>query len=287
MLDPLNETNLRDHLAAFADGELDAAQAAAVWAYLADEAKGPAAIRWLADHQQVNLVARRVLNVPAPAEVRDRISAMIASEPSSAPPSSLSITGNHWPRRIGYALAMAAAMAIAVTVSNSFLRQAPVANVLPPELVTMISRVHGECSRLPEHLHDAHFDETDPQLAKLTQSDLGGNGAPDLTSAGFRFIGAGPCPASKIHTVHLLYRSTRPQALAAVSMFVQADTGQFPALKPGHVYRVSSPTSPYPTLAWRSGKVIYFLLADDDRTESSVLQTVHPTPAVDIVTVAD
>ena len=306
MLKPLNENNLRDHLTAFADGELDAAQTAAVWAYLANDPNGPAALRWLADQTQMTLAAKRTITAPAPGDLRDRITSLVFAEPAAG--ASASINDSHgdgphpdvlklpaptaWPRRIGYAMALAAAVAIGVTIANHSFKAAPVGNVLPVELVAMAGRVHAECSRLPEALHKATFKETDPRLAELTRDDLAGNSngdvaAPDLSSIGFRFIGAGPCPASRFSTIHLLYRSTKPLGLAAVSLFVQVDAGQFPSLKVDHVYRVSSPTSPFPMLAWRSGKVIYFLLADDERTEAGALQSLHPTAAASIITVAE
>ena len=71
-----------------------------------------------------------------------------------------------------------------------------------------------------------------------------------------------------------------------MSLFVEGDVGQYPALASGRVYRVSSPTSPFPTLAWRNDQVVCVLLADSDRTEMAVLQLIRPTPADEIVSVA-
>ena len=288
MLDPLDENNLRDHLTAFADGELDAAQSAALWAYLAERPDAPA-LRWLAEQHRLTLAARRVLDVPVPQDLKARMGNLVREHASA----DRSITSpRSWPRRFAYAIAVAAALIIGATVTHYTARPTSKTAVVPADLIVAVGRVHAECSRLPEHLHNAHLADADAKVAELMTTDLGGEnpagpGVPDLTAVGFRFVGAGPCPAAKFQTIHLLYRSARPAGLAAVSLFVQADAGQFPELKGGHVYRVSSSTSPFPVLAWRTGTVIYFLVADDEQAESSVLQTLHPTDSASIVTAGE
>jgi anti-sigma factor RsiW len=282
MTEPTDD-NLIESLTAFADGELDAARSLAMWSYLAEHPDRHAALKWLRDQQQLTLAARRVTEAPAPSDLRARIAAM-AARPQAA--SSVAPTRS-WARRIGFPLAAAAGIAIGLTVATFFMRPTPVAEVLPARIVTSIARVHADCSRMPETTHDATFEATNATLATTVATSAGSASAtPDLTSIGFRFVGAGRCMGLKSETVHLLYRAIDPKSPAAVSVFVQPDTGQFAQLESGRVFRVSSSTAPFPTLAWRHGPVIYFLLADDDKTEAAVLQMMHPTPPGEILQVA-
>ena len=277
------DDDLIESLTAFADGELDAAQTAAMWAYLADHPERHAALTWLRDQQKLTLAARKVARHDTPADLRDRVAAMNAAKAQTA--TSLRRSGV-W-GRIGYPLAAAAGLAIGLSLATVFVRPARAAEVLPGKLVTAVARVHADCSRLPETLHNATFESTDATLATTMKASLGTNTAtPDLQPAGFRFVGADHCLGNRTPIVHLLYRSTDVSSVAAVSVFVQADTGKYAALEAGRVYRVSSTTSPFPTLAWKSSGVVYVLLADDDNTENAVLQTMHPTPASAILTVA-
>ena len=305
MLEPLGENTLRDYLTAFADGELDAAQTSAVWMYLADHPDRLAALRWVADQQWLTLESRRAITTTSPPELRERILAAFEGE-AAAPSISVTKLGSnvgegasartlseHAPnaqsfsrrRFFGYALATVAGLAVGATVAAYSFRATP--DVIPYGLILNVGRTHAACSRLPEALHDATFEAIDASLADLARDDQHGkSNVPDLSALRFRFVGAGPCQAAKFHTVHLLYRTTVADSLAAVSIFLQADQGQFPAMKLGRVYRVSSSSSPFPTLAWRTGSVVYFLLADDEATEAALLQVVRPTPIDQIVSVA-
>jgi hypothetical protein len=60
-------------------------------------------------------------------------------------------------------------------------------------------------------------------------------------------------------------------------VFVQAWHDQYP-LKPGRLYTVSVATSPFPMLAWRTDRVVYFLLADDDATEQAAAALIRGEP---------
>lgn len=284
MTPPPDEHNLAERLTAFADGELDAAQTLAMWTYLSEHPERHAALEWLRDQQQLTLAARRVADRPAPAELKNRIASLLDAKPEplrlNAPPPS-----SH--RRIGFAFAVAASLLLGASAALFFTRASAQAEVIPGRLIATVGRVHAECSRLPEALHDASFEGTNAKLAATVKASLGTTSAtPDLSPAGFRLVGAGPCLGIDVQTVHLLYRSTSKSSKEVVSVFVQADTGKFAHLEAGRVYRVSSPTSPFPMLAWKTSGIIYFLLADDDKTEAAVLQTMRPTPPEEILTVA-
>ena len=305
MLGPLTDDNLRDHLTAFADGELDAAQALTMWAYLADHPGSGDALRWLRDQQRLTMEAERTLKTEPSAEARAFLSRLTdpnavdlpreaAVEPADDGASLAWIGPDRVaePRRrrrrpFRVALAAAAGLAILAAVIVYHSPGEARAGVVPAATVVDVGRIHAACSRLPRALHDASFRAVDADLAALAASDLGDDDAtPDLTTLGFRFVGAGPCPAQKVPAVHLLYRSIDPLRNAAVSVFVLADVGQFPKLDAGRAYEVSSSASPFPTIAWRGKGVVYVLLAEDQPTEMAVLQLLRPTPPDQLVRIA-
>jgi anti-sigma factor RsiW len=282
MLGPVTRDNLDDYLAAFADGELAAAQSLAMWTFLEGHPDRAALLTRLREQQELSAAAKRSLQSSAPADLHARIAALV-NENSVEP----AVSRSPWRRRIGYALAAAAGLLIGISATAFTLRSTSPRSVLPGDLVAKVGHVHAECSRLPEAMHNASFETVDAQLASTMKVSLDStSAAPDLATVGFTLTGAGPCHAAGIETVHLLYHATSPRSVAAISLFVQADAGQYPALEANRVYRVSSPTSPFPTLAWRKDKVIYILLADSDKTESVVLQAIRPTNADEIITVA-
>ncbi len=86
MPDPPGEQSILEHLTAFADGELDAAQNLGVLRYIASH---PEALELMDQEQRLRLAARRVVRDRAPAvtpALRARIEAMAAaaSDPMTA-----------------------------------------------------------------------------------------------------------------------------------------------------------------------------------------------------------
>jgi hypothetical protein len=69
----------------------------------------------------------------------------------------------------------------------------------------------------------------------------------------------------------------RPGSVQAVSIFVQGWHDQYP-LDAGRLYTVSVASSPFPMLAWRTDKVVYFLLADDAATVQKSAELIRQTP---------
>ena len=149
------------------------------------------------------------------------------------------------------------------------------AKIVPAVVVAHASRIHADCSRLADSLHSAPFPAG--QLRDSVIHDLASsNPYPDLTSAGFRFVGAGPCAHPLENTIHLLYRDNHG-GVATVSVFVQLYNGQF-KMQPGSVYTISESSSPFPMLAWRTEHVIYFLTADDPETVEKARRAIGLSP---------
>lgn len=278
MWEPIGPDNIGEYLAAFADGELDAAQTLAVLNYLHGR---PELLEALRTQQRLRVAAERAIRVsspPVPDEVRRRIEAMAVAQPPAA-------AAAPWRRR-WVMPAVAAALLVGGVLAGRFAfpprTKPPVvatADVVPPTLVAHASRVHADCSRLGGAMHTAGFPTELGGLAALVKSDLNSQDAhPDLSPIGFEFIGAGPCAAPLAGTAHLLYRSTTPGHPRWMSVFVQPFSGQF-ALDQGKIYDLSGPRSPFPVLAWRTGRVVYFLIGDDpdatDRGRTNLAATLR------------
>jgi hypothetical protein len=286
MADVSGDENFRLKLTAFADGELDPRLTLEVLDYLIIN---PDELRWVRDQQRLTLAARQALGGPtsgAPAWLRERIAAMTQAPGNAISGSNDLISIGRRPRRGWFTFATAAAVLLLVGI---FLgrrwtpRDArPVvvapnessAPVIPAALVVHASRVHADCSRVAA-LHTAGFPKSQGVLAESVERDLHGSAPyPDLRPIGFRYVGAGPCADPLKDTIHLLYRSMKPGSPAAVSLFVQSYNEQFD-LKTGTVYTVSGNRSAFPMVVWRTDRVVYFLLADDEKTEEKALALIQ------------
>jgi hypothetical protein len=150
--------------------------------------------------------------------------------------------------------------------------------VLPAAVVAGAEEVHGICSRLALGLHSGGYPADVAGLAASVEHDLHSDRPyPDLTSIGFAYRGAGPCGKPLADTAHLLYRSLRPGSVHAVSVFVQPWHGQYP-IEAGRLYTASVAQNPFPMLAWRTDRVLYFLLADDPATERAAAALIRTAP---------
>lgn len=296
MPEPLGEQNIDGYLTAFADGELDAAQNIQVLNYLTSH---PAALRLMLDQQQLRVEAQRAIRGRTPGvpdALRQRIEALAASITTDAPAASARApTGGAGSAK--WRMAAAAMLLIGITaggLAGRFLlrptppatvavidRPVPVerpAPVIPASLLSAATRVHVDCSRLAERLHGAGYPPAFLDLAAAVKADVGVDSPrPDLSSIGFRFVGAGPCGRPLEGTIHLLYRSTEVGSVAGVSVFVQRNAGQLP-LQPGNLYTASGPDAPFPMLAWRTERVVYFLLADDAETADRARRAIGGAP---------
>ena len=270
MLDRVGDNNIQDHLTALADGELDAAQVLAVIDYLVAH---PDALTAMRANQRVRLAARRAMRAltpPVPDALRRKIEAAAsAAAPSRGP--------RKWPMPL---FAVAAALLVGLLVGRWALQppatrvvvsqptpEAPTAvEPVPPTLIAYASRVHADCSRLEVGLHAAGYPQELSGLAGAVRADLSAPAShPDLSAIGYQFVGAGPCGEPLKGTVHLLYHSVDKGQGRTISVFVQANQGQF-KIDRGKLYLLSGPRSPFPVYAWRTDAVVYFLVADNDAT---------------------
>jgi anti-sigma factor RsiW len=286
-MEPINPHSLRRDLSAFADGELDPAAAERLERHLADDR---AAAEHLNNIRQLSAAARRTVraHTPPPSEtLLQRLQQLSSPEAPSVPaapsfrPRALPALWFVLPR----ALAAAILLAVGIWIGHLLSRpesptvgpgpEALSADVLPASVVAQAEEIHGFCSRLAEGLHSGGYPADIAPVAASVERDLHSvHPYPDLRSIGYRYRGAGPCGKPLPDTAHLLYRSLVPGSVKAVSVFVQAWHDQYP-LKPGRLYTVSVATSPFPMLAWRTDRVVYFLLADDTATEQAAASLIR------------
>ena len=190
------------------------------------------------------------------------------------------------PWRIGGGWAMAAAVALLVggglvgviagrgplAAPPTTVATNPTAAVVPAAYARAVTRVHVDCSRFLDKHTMRLYPRDLGTLAESVKKDFGGNQAwPDLTSMGYRFVGAGPCGEPLAGTVHLLYRTTKPDSADTLSLFVQAWAGQF-EMAEGRLYLIDGPQAPHPMYAWRTGGVAYFLVTDGMDTARDAAQ---------------
>jgi hypothetical protein len=114
-------------------------------------------------------------------------------------------------------------------------------------------------------------------LAASVRQDLGREDAPypDLSAIGYRFVGAGPCGKPLEGTVHLLYKSPRPESV--ISLFVQAHDGRF-GMRPGTLHTLAGAGAPFPAYAWRTERVVYILVADDEQAADRARAAIGTAP---------
>ncbi len=275
MSEPIGEDNIREYLTAFADGELDAARILTVLDYLALH---PEALEMMRVQQRLRLAAERAvrgLSPPTPEALRRQLEAMTPDLPPATASPIARVTHRWWMMPI-----IAAALLVGGMLAGHFivpprsthsLVQGP--DAVPDDVVAHASRIHADCSRLADALHSAGYPKELAGLALLVKSELKSEYPyPDLSAIGFRLVGAGPCADPMADTAHLLYRSTGAGHESALSVFVQPYKGQF-ALEKGKFYVVSGPRSPFPVHAWRTSRLVYFLIADDEAVEAKARAT--------------
>jgi anti-sigma factor RsiW len=291
-MEPIDPHSLRRDLSAFTDGELDSVATDRLLRHLATD---PAAVETLRRLQQLTVAARRAVreHTPPPSEsLRERLRQIAGTD---APPQRRHVgpgwrTVGAWWAAFPFAAAAALLLAIGIWVGNRTARpgapfqplpgpDATDAQVLPAAVIAQAEEIHGFCSRLAEGLHNGGYPAEVAPLAASVERDLHSDHPyPDLGPIGYRYRGAGPCGKPLPDSAHLLYRSVRPGSFRAVSVFVQPWHDQYP-LAQGRLYTVSVATSPFPMLAWRTDRVVYFLLADDSATEQKAAALIRGAPA--------
>ena len=287
---PLDPHSLRDELSAFVDGELDPVATEHLLRHLVAH---PEALETLRRHQQLTTNARRAVRgrTPSPSEsLRERLGQMMGAALPAVrlAPQPRSWTMRAWGTLLPYSAAALVLLAIGVWVGHYSGRSrgpalqpgldTTTADVLPAVAIAQAEEIHGFCSRLADGLHTAGYPAEVAALASSVEHDLNSDRPyPDLLPIGYRYRGAGPCGVPLGDTIHLLYRSVQPGSVKAVSVFVQPWHGQF-ALDEGRLYTVSVASSPFPMLAWRTDRVVYFLLADDASTLRKAVTLIRGAP---------
>ncbi len=71
------------------------------------------------------------------------------------------------------------------------------------------------------------------------------------------------------------YNWSEPRA--TISLFAQRDRGQF-GMKAGRLYCVRGTNDVCPMYAWRTDRVVYFLIADDEPTLAAARPKVRSAP---------
>ncbi len=281
MIEP-NPDNIYPLLTALADGELSAEDADRLTRYLSCH---PELTQWLRDQRRLTDAAARALRTPpalAPQALRRRVLQMARGDGTGAAPATTRVF--HRGVLVRQALAASVLLTVGLLAGRYGPRgPSPIPHVapaqtpvIPASIVSHVALLHADCSRLDDARHAAPFPAG--ELSADVKRDLSSDKPyPDLAPLGFRYVGAGPCGHALEGTLHLLYRTTRPDSRAAVSVFVQPFAGQY-ALDAGTVYSLAAAQSPFPTLAWRTDKVVYFLVADDEATERQALALIRNVP---------
>lgn len=285
MIEPLRPDNLREHLAAFIVGELTAEQTLAVLDHIAEH---PSSIDVLRDQQRLRIAMERTL---ATATLPESLQRRLELLPITAAPPLNQENGNgasqhdgsRWGGRLPVLLSMAAVVGLCIGVWSMVLLRPltsstppvvinpPQRQVVPLALVHAATGVHIDCSRVDEQLHAGGYPEALGPVANLVRQDVGTETpAPNLSSIGFHYVGAGPCANPLNGTAHLLYRKDGAVPRAAISVFAQKYNGQF-ELDAGRLYRVSSSEATVPMLVWRTKGVVYFLIADTESLADAAL----------------
>ena len=273
------------YLTAFADGELRSAESTEVLEYLA---ANPQAMARIVGQQRLRLAAERAVRAstpPVPDLLRQRVAAAAAAAAAPVVSQARDRTDPAPRRRLASSmkllLPVVAAACVAVGVSvGRWSSPKPVGDVGPlaVAITAQVTRVHVDCSRHADHLHEPAFPREVRELPAALLTHLGAAAPyPDLSAMGYEFAGAGPCELPGAKTVHLLYRPRRADMADTVSVFLQADAGQV-GVEPDTVYVASPPDAPHPLLLWRSAGVVYYLVADDAGTANAALAAIPTAP---------
>ena len=281
MTAPLDEHELRNRLAAFADGELDLDQTLRV---LQRMAMDPQATRRAVHQQQLRQAVGKAMAQPAaPEALKQRIAELVAATPAEQPvagpvgrigaarPAGRTIMRRWSP------LAMAAMLFIAalVTLNFGFGDTRADALTLEPARLAAFDRRHNACAKNPATLyHGEAFPTEVHNLPDVATRFIGVKPCRlDLTDTGYRYIAAGECNAPGGKAVHLLYESTDPSHDGKrLSLWIVRDDGRF-ELKPANVYTIPAPQA-RATLVPRRGDVRYYLMGDLD-TQPQVNRAAH------------
>lgn len=268
----LEGSNIREYLVAFADGELAPAQSLEVLRYLTEH---PEMLAVLREQQELRVAANRAIlhSTPSPPPaLRQQIAAMNITPPHVQVSRKKTYSPPRW------AVGMAAVL---LMVFGFWLGRYSIARkdmggidgkinslrtvVTQALLSDAVTRVHVDCSRFPTR-HSQAFPQQLGTLADAVKQDLHlDKPYPDLSSVGFKLVGAGPCDKPLENTAHLLYAPIDPDERDTLSIFVQPFKGQV-EWEANKLILLTNIDAAHPVLAWRTERVVYFLVGDDLKT---------------------
>ncbi|MCX5658641.1 MAG: hypothetical protein NTW19_02835 [Planctomycetota bacterium] len=283
-------------LAAFADGELDAAQRQRICELIAAD---PRLVERLEGLHQLREATRRSLIGAAPAtppELRAAIEGLIASASEGAVDSkkafspsmkgssasqsglerlrrSLSPLSGPWLRRALSAAALVSLAAMVFVVTQSvggagLSGHGSAVPVLSLGTVHSLTREHTLCSEHPEHLGRPNdFPAADSDLSQKVDKLLGESKCPslDLTSIGYHCSGAGLCTTTGVRGVHLVYRPIDPASrLDPLSVWIESDRRRSPeaATQARMPQATADDETADPVLFWHSDHLVFYIVSD-------------------------
>jgi anti-sigma factor RsiW len=276
MSEQAQEDEARRYLSALADGESDELTAEQRDTVLHHLATHPQAAAWLAAEVQLRQAVSQYLAkgaaLPSDA-LRERIQDLarageMAFELSSTKQPAVTAPSPRRPMRAWFIWPAAAAamvfLAVGLWMGREIYGGSPSGGgPVPATLVADVTHIHVDCSRAPE-LHNAPFPKELGNLEGSLEKYLGRPVPwPDLSSIGYKYIGAGPCAKPLENTAHLLYRAIGGPVTDTVSLFVQRDGPQ--DLQEGKVYWAAGKDAAHPMIVWRRDNMTFYLVGDADK----------------------
>ena len=207
-----------------------------------------------------------------PADLRDKLTALTAGSDTEAPAVAGRIGLPRWLAPLAAAAVLAIGTVTAVQVIQSVRSTTtPLGPGAPLTLVgidqtqaNLFQARHDACSDdLDQELmgvaeFPTSLDELDNRLATAVESSLG-RAHLDLSTLGFKYLGAGYCHVPGPESIHMVYGNDQGHHL---SLWVRADDGRL-TVEPGKLYGPPADSPQAGRLViWRDGDVIFYLFGD-------------------------
>lgn len=290
----------------YVDGELSAADAAAVEHALASDASLRDAVAF---ERELRVSVARHLACDPPSGLRDQVARTLAAERTrcevlpagSGRVSSRGEGGGAAPHRRWSFLqnpshanvfAVAACLVIVAGAIAFGVFGPPLLRPMPQQAASANLEQLGVTADAASVEHDRCSINSEALASKARYRDLasiqqhlsprlGVSSVPvfDLRSAGFNLVGGGECglcPTER-NSVHLSY--IRQDGKTRVSVFLQPNMGQFGGLQIGRIYWPEDfgTCQDTPACAWTDGVLIYVLLACDEQDHARALEAIRRT----------
>jgi anti-sigma factor RsiW len=125
------------------------------------------------------------------------------------------------------------------------------------------SQRHAACTSMRELLHQADWPTNVNELPVALTGHLGASPykGMDLSKAGYKFDGAGPCMAPGEPSAHLIYRPVDDQNQTPISLWLRPDDGRYD-IPENMTHQVNTEGSSTPIYIWRHSGIIYYMVGD-------------------------